>query len=37
MTGLRALFLGDIVSEEAEISWIGQTDVTPAAAGVPGA
>lgn len=27
--GLRALFLGDIVMEEAEISWIEQTDITP--------
>lgn len=26
---LEALFLGDIVSEESEISWIEQTDITP--------
>ncbi|CAM5601047.1 STM4015 family protein [Streptomyces aurantiogriseus] len=26
---LRALFLGDMVMEECEISWINQTDVTP--------
>ncbi|WP_416976798.1 STM4015 family protein [Streptomyces sp. T028] len=26
---LRALFLGDMESEECEISWINQTDVTP--------
>jgi hypothetical protein len=29
LTSLRALFLGDIVSEENEISWIEQSDVTP--------
>jgi hypothetical protein len=29
LTSLRALFLGDIVSEENEISWIQQSDVTP--------
>ncbi|MFJ4616831.1 STM4015 family protein [Streptomyces sp. NPDC088812] len=32
---LRALFLGDIVMEEAEISWIRQTDVTPLLTGFP--
>ncbi|MEU1189915.1 STM4015 family protein [Streptomyces sp. NPDC005859] len=26
---LRAVFLGDMVGEECEISWINQTDVTP--------
>ena len=26
---LRALFLGDIISEECEISWINQSDVAP--------
>ncbi|MFI7498161.1 STM4015 family protein [Streptomyces sp. NPDC049687] len=26
---LRALFIGDMVMEECEISWINQTDVTP--------
>ncbi len=29
LSGLRALFLGDIISEECEISWIQQTDVSP--------
>ncbi|MHC5543944.1 STM4015 family protein, partial [Singulisphaera rosea] len=29
LTQLRSLFLGDIVAEEAEISWIAQSDVTP--------
>ncbi|MFW6691638.1 STM4015 family protein [Streptomyces sp. MAR4 CNX-425] len=28
-TALRAVFLGDLVAEEAEISWIEQSDVTP--------
>ncbi|MFI1720784.1 STM4015 family protein [Streptomyces sp. NPDC020489] len=32
---LRALFLGDMVMEESEISWINQTDVTPLLAGFP--
>ncbi|MDO0929422.1 STM4015 family protein [Streptomyces sp. TG1A-8] len=32
---LRALFLGDMVMEECEISWIQQTDVTPLLAGFP--
>ncbi|TJZ56948.1 leucine-rich repeat domain-containing protein [Streptomyces piniterrae] len=27
--GLRAIFLGDMVMEESEISWIQQSDVTP--------
>ena len=35
LTGLRALFLGDMTYEENEISWIKQTDVTPAAGGLP--
>jgi hypothetical protein len=26
---LRALFLGDVISEESEISWIAQSDVSP--------
>ncbi|EGX59236.1 hypothetical protein SZN_13576 [Streptomyces zinciresistens K42] len=30
---LRAVFLGDIVMEECEISWINQTDVSPLLAG----
>ncbi|MEV4628502.1 STM4015 family protein [Micromonospora sp. NPDC049523] len=29
LTGLRALFLGEMTFEECEISWIQQTDVTP--------
>ncbi len=29
LTGLKALFLGDITSDEWEISWIIQSDVTP--------
>ncbi|MFB8775205.1 STM4015 family protein [Streptomyces broussonetiae] len=29
LTGLRALFIGDLEMEEAEISWIEQSDVTP--------
>lgn len=32
---LRALFLGDIISEEAEISWIRQSDVSPLYAAYP--
>lgn len=32
---LRALFLGDMVMEECEISWINQTDVGPLLAGFP--
>jgi hypothetical protein len=32
---LRALFLGDMVMEECEISWINQTDVAPLLAGFP--
>jgi hypothetical protein len=29
LPSLRALFLGDIIFEECEISWINQTDVSP--------
>jgi hypothetical protein len=29
LPNLRALFFGDIVSEECEISWIQQTDISP--------
>ncbi|XVQ09043.1 STM4015 family protein [Spirillospora sp. CA-255316] len=29
LPNLRALFLGDIVMEQSEISWIGQSDITP--------
>lgn len=32
---LRALFVGDMESEECEISWINQTDVTPLLAAYP--
>ncbi|MGW0333165.1 STM4015 family protein [Streptomyces sp. NPDC003011] len=32
---LRALFLGDMVMEECEISWINQADVTPLLTGFP--
>ncbi|MFI8306014.1 STM4015 family protein [Streptomyces sp. NPDC085927] len=35
LPALRALFLGDIMSEECEISWITQTDVSPLLAGFP--
>ncbi|GGW47285.1 STM4015 family protein [Streptomyces griseoloalbus] len=35
LPALRAVFLGDIVGEECEISWINQTDVTPLLAGFP--
>ncbi|WP_420037553.1 STM4015 family protein [Streptomyces sp. cg28] len=35
LTALRALFLGDIVLEECEISWITQGDVTPLLNGFP--
>jgi hypothetical protein len=29
LPSLRAIFLGDIISEESEISWINQSDVSP--------
>ncbi|GHH25140.1 STM4015 family protein [Streptomyces lanatus] len=32
---LRALFVGDMVMEECEISWINQSDVSPLLAGFP--
>lgn len=35
LPALRALFLGDITSEESEISWIAHTDVSPLLAGFP--
>jgi hypothetical protein len=35
LPSLRALFLGDIISEEFEISWIEQTDVSPLFAAYP--
>lgn len=36
LPGLRAVFLGDIVSEECEISWIRQSDITPLLDAFPG-
>ena len=36
LSGLRALFLGDITFEECEISWIQQSDVTPLLLAFPG-
>jgi hypothetical protein len=35
LPSLRALFLGDIIGEEFEISWIEQTDVSPLFAAYP--
>ena len=35
LTGLRALFLGEMTYEENEISWIMQTDVSPLLAAYP--
>lgn len=35
LTGLKALFFGDIIPEEAEISWIQQGDITPLLAAYP--
>jgi hypothetical protein len=35
LPGLKALFIGDITSEECEISWIRQADVTPVLAAFP--
>lgn len=35
LTGLRALFLGEMTFEECEISWIQQADVTPLLAAYP--
>src|SRR5262249_278787 len=35
LPNLRAIFLGDIVSEECEISWIEQSDVSPLFAAYP--
>lgn len=35
LPALRALFLGDILAEECEISWINQADVTPLLTGFP--
>lgn len=36
LPNLSALFLGDIISEEAEISWIEHGDVTPLLSAFPG-
>ncbi|MGW0931994.1 STM4015 family protein [Streptomyces sp. NPDC002644] len=36
LTGLRALFVGDMTFEESEISWITQCDVTPLLRSFPG-
>lgn len=35
LTGLEAVFLGDMTSEDCEISWIIQSDVTPLLAAYP--
>lgn len=35
LTSLRSLFVGDMVSEECEISWINQGDLTPLLTGFP--
>nr|WP_067599316.1 STM4015 family protein [Nocardiopsis listeri] len=34
-TGLRSLFIGDLISEEAELSWIHQPDLAPVLAAYP--
>jgi hypothetical protein len=36
LPALRALFLGDIISEQSEISWINQSDITPLFETFPG-
>lgn len=36
LSGLEAVFLGDMLSEDCEISWIAQSDVTPLLAAYPG-
>lgn len=36
LTGLRALFLGEMISEECEISWINHADITPLLQAYPG-
>ena len=35
LPNLKAIFLGDIISEEHEISWIQQTDISPLLAAYP--
>ncbi|MFE9922412.1 hypothetical protein ACFYQA_12700 [Streptomyces sp. NPDC005774] len=36
LTGLEALFLGDVVMEESEISWMDQSDLAPVLRAYPG-
>ena len=36
LTSLEAVFIGDLTAEEAEISWIEQSDVTPVLDAYPG-
>ncbi|MGP2439904.1 STM4015 family protein [Streptomyces sp. JW3] len=36
LTGLEALFLGDVDMEESEVSWIEQSDLTPVLDAFPG-
>ncbi|GAA0679029.1 STM4015 family protein [Streptomyces samsunensis] len=36
LTSLEAVFIGDIIPEESEISWIEQSDVTPVLRAYPG-
>ena len=36
LPALRGIFLGDLVSEECEVSWINQTDVSPFFTAYPG-
>jgi hypothetical protein len=36
LPALRALFLGDVILEQAEISWIEQSDITPLFGAFPG-
>ena len=36
LTGLRALFIGEMISEECEISWIHHRDITPLLQAYPG-
>ncbi|WP_327290246.1 STM4015 family protein [Streptomyces sp. NBC_01198] len=35
LTGLRAVFVGDLEMEDAEIAWIAQSDMTPVLAAYP--
>ena len=36
LTGLRALFIGEMISEECEVSWIHHRDITPLLQAYPG-